>query len=211
MRLVPLLPAMLLFASSQSSAQTRSQTTAPPAAAPSPLAGTWESLDRSQGGIGSIMIFAPGDSVKAIVSVMVDGRYTRDGNRVQLTHDDGNRTELTVAITGDTLVQTTAGKSVSMIRVSGSGPDSGIVGRWRFPYEAPQMPVVLGTMEYTADGVNRLRLPLQTRAGTYSISGSELTVRLPDAPPQTGTFSIDGDVLTLQRPDGTRVRFARTR
>ena len=186
MRVAPWL-ATLLLAAPQANAQ--------PATAPSPLVGTWESEDRAQGGMGSIMVFAADNSALAIVSVMVDVRYTRNGNRVNLTDPDGNRVTYTVVISGNTLVQTTPQKTVRMTRIPGTGPDTGLVGKWRFVYEAPNAPPLQASMEYRADGINRVRMALQTQAGTYSVSGTELTLRFPNAPTETTPFSIEGDVL----------------
>lgn len=206
MRLTPLFAALSLLAS-----QTAAQTTAQAGTAPSPLIGTWESMDHSPGGMGTIMVFAGDNSVLAIVSVMGDLRYTRNGNRIQLTNPEGGRIAYTVTITGDTLVQRTREKTVKMTRIPGPGPDTGLVGKWRFPYELPQQPARQGIMEYRTDGINRVRVPLQTLAGSYSVSGSELTLRFPNAPPQTAAFSIDGDTLTLHGPDRTEGRFTRAR
>lgn len=202
MRLAQLLAALSLVAS---------QANAQPASTPSPLIGTWESIDRAQGGIGGILVLAADNSVLSMVSVLSDDRYTRRGNRVQITSSQGDRLDMRVVITGNTLVQTSEGKSVNMTRIPGSGADTGIVGKWRFPYVSPEGQTLQGTVEYTGDGVARLRLPLQTKIGTYSVSASELTLRFQGAPPETSTFSIDGDVLILQRPDGAKARMARTR
>ena len=202
MRLTPLVAALALLAS-QGSAQS--------AAAPSPIVGTWESLERIQGGMGSVMVFAADNSALAIVSVMVDARYTRNGNRIQVIDTDGSRVTYTVVVTGNSLVQTTREKTVRMTRVPGFGPDTGLLGKWRFVYEAPNAPPMQASMEYTADGINKVRMAVQSQAGTYSIAGNELTLRFPNAPTETRPFSIDGDVLTLQGPNGTRGRFTRAR
>ena len=202
MRLTPLLAALALVCA-EASAQ--------PATAPSQLVGTWESLERIQGGMGSVMVFAADNSALAIVSVMVDARYTRNGNRIQVIDTDGSRVTYTVAITGNTLVQTTREKTVRMTRVPGFGPDTGLLGKWRFVFEAPNAPPMQASMEYTAEGINKVRMAVQTQSGTYSVSGSELTLRFPNAPVETTGYSIDGDVLTLHGPNGTRGRFTRAR
>ena len=205
MRLAPLLAALTLIGS-----QTSAQTTVQAATGPSQLVGTWESIDR-QGGQGSIMVFAPDNSMVAIVSALIDGRYTRNGNRVRFTDVEGMRGDVTVVVTGNTLVQSKGRNSITMTRVPGHGPDTGIVGKWRYPYEVAPGRTLQATTEYTTDGVVRLRLPLQALAGSYSVSGNQLTLRIPNTPPQTGPFSIEGNVLILQRPDGAIARLARTR
>jgi hypothetical protein len=202
MRLTPLIAALALVVSDTVAQQ--------PTTTPSPLVGTWESIDRDQGQ-GSIMVFAADNSVAAVVSIMADGRYRRDGKRIHVTHADGITGDFSVVIVGDTLIQTKSGRSTRMTRVPGSGPDTGIVGKWRFRYEAPGMSARQATMEFTADGVHRIRLAVQTMVGTYSVSGSELTMSFSNIPPQTSTFSIDGGVLTMRRPDGAIARMARAR
>jgi hypothetical protein len=67
-------------------------------------------------------------------------------------------------------------------------------------------------IEYSADGMMRLRVPLQTEAGTYVVSGDKLTLRAvtPAVGEKTVEYVVSGDKLTID-PAGQARGFLRIR
>ena len=181
---------------------------------PPQLLGTWEALAPRETGIGATLVFADKGSVTVTTGVMVNARFTREGAleamMVRVTEPDGQSTGMTVIVVADTLTQYLDDSVVRMIRVPGFGPDTGLVGKWRFTREMRPGTTVTGFVQYTADGAMRMRIPLQSQSGTYTVSGSDLTFALPD-PGETGRFTLVGDTLTIAFPGRPEDRYVRVR
>lgn len=170
---------------------------------PPQLIGTWEALEPRENGIGATLIFADRGSFTITTGILLNARYTRDGALeamiVRVTEPSGSTTDMTVIVVADTLTQYVDDSVVRMTRVPGFGPDTGLVGKWRFTREVRPGKTVTGFTQFTADGIVRVRVPVQTQSGTYTVSGNELTLALPD-PGDTARFTIAGDRLTIEFP-----------
>lgn len=205
MRLVTCVCAASLLAG-QAPAQT---TNAPPG-----LIGTWEALEPRETGIGATLTFAEKGSFTITTGVLMNARYTRDGTLeamiVRVAEPNGSTTDMTVIIVADTLTQYVDDSVVRMTRIPGFGPDTGLVGKWRFTREVRRGTTVTGITQFTADGIMRVRIPLQSQSGAYTVSGNELTLALPD-PGETARFTFVGDTLTIAFPGRPPDRYVRVR
>lgn len=182
--------------------------------APPGLIGTWEALEPRETGIGATLTFADRGSFTVTTGVLMNARYTRDGALeamiVRVTEPGGGTTDMTVIVVADTLTQYVDDSMVRMTRVPGFGPDTGLVGKWRFTREVRPSATVTGFTQFTADGIVRLRLPLQSQSGSYTVSGNDLTLALPD-PGETARFTIVGDTLTIEFPGRPPDRYVKVR
>ena len=181
---------------------------------PPRLIGTWEALEPRETGIGATLTFAEQGSFTITTGVLLNARYTRDGALeamiVRVTEPSGGTADMTVIVVADTLTQYVDDSVVRMTRVPGFGPDTGLVGKWRFTREARPGTTVTGFTQFTADGIVRVRLPLQSQSGSYTISGNDLTLALPD-PGDTARFTIAGDTLTIEFPGRPPDRYVKVR
>ena len=190
------------------------QAAAQSANTPTPLIGTWEAIEPRETGIGATLTFADKGSFTISTGALVNARYTRDGPLeamiVQLAEPSGRTTDMTVIIVADTLTQYVDDSVVRMTRVPGFGPDTGLVGKWRFIREARPGATVTGFAQFTAEGIMRLRIPLQSQSGTYAVSGDNLTLALPD-PGDSARFTIVGETLTITFPGRPPDRYVKVR
>ncbi|HEY4953752.1 MAG TPA: hypothetical protein VII02_02585 [Gemmatimonadaceae bacterium] len=174
----------------------------------SPLVGRWDAVTRSDGGIGVMMTFTADGKMSVVTGAMLDYRYELDGTTLKLFPPGDRAMIATVSFAGDTLVQTAGAESNKLTRAPGSPAGSGILGRWTYMHYTG----VPAFIEYSADGMMRLRVPLQTEAGTYVVSGDKLTLRAvtPAAGEKTVQFIVSGDKLTID-PAGQARDFLRIR
>lgn len=128
---------------------------------------------------------------------------------VQVAEPSGKTTDMTVIIVADTLTQYVDDSVLRMTRVPGFGPDTGLVGKWRFTRELRPGTTVTGFSQFTAEGIVRLRIPLQSQSGTYAVSGDNLTLALPD-PGDSAHFTVVGDTLTIAFPGRPADRYVKS-
>lgn len=181
---------------------------------PPQLIGSWEALDPRENGIGATLTFAHNGSFTVTTGVLVNARYTRDGSLeamiVQVAEPNGEDTDMTVIIVADTLTQYVDDSVVRMTRVPGFGPDTGLVGKWRFTRETRPGTTVTGFIQFTAEGIMRVRIPLQSQSGTYTVSDNKLTLALPD-PGESARFTLAADTLTIAFPGRPADRYVKVR
>jgi hypothetical protein len=167
-----------------------------PSAPPTSLVGTWEAVTRSAGGLGSIISFAPDNTMSFTLGAMVDMKYKRARDSLFIIDPQNGVNAFKVSILRDTLVMVNQGREQRETRigptVSGADP---VIGRWTYQHYTG----VPAFEEYTPGGDFRLRVPIRTLQGTYVALGDSAMMHLPG--PGGGDravrFSVVGDTLQL--------------
>lgn len=162
------------------------------------LAGTWDAITRSHGGIGSTTLFGPDSTFTLVLGAMVDMRYRIEGSKFTFFSDQpGNQSSeaQTLTFVGGSPVLSGNGCSRKLKRLDAATPDSGLVGRW----QSMHMTGVPAYEEYTADGRTRMRVPIQVQKGSYSITGNTVAFHTltPRREDWSAEFSLKGDTLTF--------------
>ena len=116
---------------------------------------------------------------------------------------------------------------IATLLLTACGGSSAIVGTWKvdtaaleaeiaaMPEEEQAMAqMAMGmmgdmTVEFTSDNKVKLSIMGTEQEGTYSVSGSTLTVTMPDQEAQSGEFSVSGNTLTMKGPDGENMQLLR--
>jgi hypothetical protein len=160
-----------------------------------PLEGYWESVEHSNGGIGSALVLQLDGTYKQITTVMVDSTYTyRDGKLVMVDPDDfGTSTIISVRIDGNILHQTSNEEEVTMERFGSlqAGTPS-IIGVWMFKHDAGG----IAYMRYSSDGRCQLRLPLHEFYGVWSVSHKTISFDR-DSKKSKAQYEVTEDRLLL--------------
>ena len=165
---------------------------------PAGLVGTWDAITRSHGGIGSTVLLSPDSAFTLVLGAMVEMKYRIEGNKFTFFSDQlGNQSSETQTLTfvGGSPVFSGNGCSRKLKRLDTETPSSGLIGKW----QSMHMTGVPAYEEYTAEGLTRLRVPIQVQKGSFSITGNTvvfhtLSPRLEDWSAQ---FSLQGDTLTF--------------
>lgn len=202
------------------------------------LFGTWVAVHRSLGGLSSMCTFRPGGELSLSLGAIVDAWYKIEGDKLIKPSGSsvpGAKPEVTrFRVEGDTLYEQHSGKqgSVEMryLRVgkaeTGSAP---IVGVWRA--NATASSITQGQrrsgrqvdkrtaqtmadmmnhqfLEYTRDGLIKLRLAMHTTPGRYNLASQTFTLAAKGAtassPTRAGRFRLENGLLFLTQPDGKR-------
>ena len=107
-------------------------------AAPSPLLGSWEAVNRSVGGLGSTIGFGPDNTLSFTMGAMADLTYRRSGDTLFVTSPERDLPAARIAFVGDTLIVTTNGKQQRETRgihakraAACTSPDSHSAGQLR--------------------------------------------------------------------------------
>jgi hypothetical protein len=165
------------------------------------LVGLWESVSASKGGIGNNIELRPDGSFVAAVTVIVDLRYeTRDGKlyiaknpQEPISYETG--VEFKIDNTALTLVGQNGEKEVKD-RIGPKISDS-VVGKYRYRHYTGG----IAYEQFTADGILKFRLPMQSTHGCYLAAGKEIKISFPNREPRTLQYNLgsDGLVLTDQK------------
>jgi hypothetical protein len=162
------------------------------------LAGTWDAITRSYGGIGSTTIFWPDSTFALVLGAMVDMKYRLEGSKFTFFSDqpgkEGSETQ-TLTFTAGHPVFSGNGCSRKLTRLDPLAADSGVVGRWK----SIHMTGVPAYEQYTADGLARLRVPLQVQKGSFSIAGTSVLFHTtsPRREDWSAGFKLNGDTLAF--------------
>ena len=173
------------------------------------LAGTWESVSRSQGGIGQILELRRDGTAIRRAAAMVDFTYKLDGDRLVASFTDPKTGKVQetvhhVRFEGDRLIQSAQGRDLKLTRVQPGRPGSPqIVGVWSYPHEAGGTALVM----YTPDSRMVFRLPMRSDRGTWSGAPTELTMSF--SGPRTLRYHVDGDRLVLTDDQGKTHEYRR--
>jgi hypothetical protein len=173
--------------------------------AQSQLLGTWVSVQRSLGGLGSTLAFLPDGKLERSFGPIVEGWYEIAGDKLiePPSTVNGAPRISRFRVEGDTLfIRSEKGSAEARFTRIGKKPESAsIVGIWR-PVEKPQgdprLAAALGReiREYTRDGLTKFRLPLQTQTGTYDVSSASIKLDRP------ARFRLDKGLLIVMTAEG---------
>ena len=175
------------------------------------LVGKWESVARSQGGIGHTFEFHSDSTASLTPGAMVDFTYRLEGAQLVMVFTDpssGSVTEDTVEvhISGDTMIQRDPESGQETRLVRSKAPEAGnppIVGAWSFEHYTGGTAFQI----FTADGKAHLRVPFDVERGRFTVSGHTLTLFMKET--LVYRYTIDGAVLTLTPADGRPRQYQR--
>lgn len=178
------------------------------------LLGRWESVNRSRGGLGSIIDFNADGSLTTTIGAIVDFTYEVNKGRLTTTYVDPQtgkieKTTNAIRFEGDTLVEKNGngrGNDIRMTRQTAANPSEPLLGTWRYPHYSGSTAFVT----FTKDGRRLLRVPLTVDAGTWVATSDQLTMQIAAREPITTTYHIDGDVLTIN-DHGKESKYKRAR
>jgi hypothetical protein len=201
---------------------------AQPAPRESQLLGTWVSVQRSLGALGSMCTFLPGHKMEMSFGAVVEGWYRVEGDKLIQPpgKTNGEPTVTRFQVKGDTLYQRPEKGNTEMrlLRVGkAEAREAPIVGVWRPELQTTARSIMeeqrkagheVDAMtaegmayianhrfqEYTRDGLIKLRIPMRTTAGTYDTSSQ--TFVLEGETKQTGRFRLQDGLLVLTQPNG---------
>ncbi len=171
------------------------------------LTGSWVAVHRSSGGLGTILTFLPDSKLDANYAAIVETWYRTEGDKfVQPSGSsapDAKDVVVRFHVEGNTLQFEPEGSLPTRFTrvgnaVKGAPP---IVGRWQVD---PQR-----VIEYTRDGLIKVRYPMNTKSGTYDAAAKTFT--LPD---RSGEFHFENGLLIFSgepfvRADATKADLAR--
>ncbi len=189
------------------------QATPAPAAASAALLGQWESVARTEGGIGNILEFHPDGRVSQISASMVDADYTIEGDWLRTVWKDpntGKTSEIDTQVEFEGrdrfLERASDGTGDSWSERIGDAPraSSPIVGQWCYIY----LDLLPSYREFTRDKMFN-RLPVVVLRGRYSVAGDALTVQMQDQPPGQYPFRIENGLLLIRSRDGSEKQYRR--
>ena len=186
---------------------------AAPVAVENDLLGTWVAVQRSLGGLGTMITFLPGGKLEMSFGAIVEGWYRVDGDKLIEPPEtiNGKPTVSRFRIERDSLYlrcDGCPGAETRLLRVGHAQAGApAIVGRWRDeppPKDAPaEEKAMSGAFrEYTRDGLTKFRLPMNTEAGTYDLTKQTVTLQKP------AHFRVENGVLILA--DGKEMKFVRS-
>jgi hypothetical protein len=176
------------------------------AAAPRIL-GQWESVARNKGGIGNIIEFKDDGTVTQISAAMSDATYSLQGEWLRLFYLDEstgkvNESDTLVELQGpDRFVEKADDGSEQSWSERIGARDSlttPLVGQWCSVF----LDTLTSYKEYTPTGKAFTRMPFVVLRGTWSVSGSDLTVRILGQPEAKYPFRIEGGQLVIKNKEG---------
>jgi hypothetical protein len=194
------------------------------AAAPSfaQLEGVWESVQRSESGVGMTYHFRPDGTVCASPGAMVDFVYRyANGNVAVLNADLTEEPETVMAfrLENGQLVVETGNAAPPLVRVEPEeGADDSVTGVWKY-IDTDASDEELGGIEaalirrntrirFTSTGKTLLRIPFRVDCAPYRIEGSTLHMER-NGQPISPAFKVEENSLVLTAHTGSQAAFTR--
>ncbi len=178
------------------------QGTRPPEAV---LLGHWESVGRTEGGLGPMMEFAPGGLIVFMPGAVVDEPYRMVGDTAVVEMPPEG--QLRYFFRGDTLIALGPQGGPTVAYRRRSAPVAGaprLVGTWSAvavdttASEPARRAFARATTAFTADGQSHLRVPFRSDTASYRIAGDTLVITSAAAAGETRVrYAIADAVLTL--------------
>jgi hypothetical protein len=173
-------------------------------AAQSPsLIGTWEAVRRTGGAMGSVWTFLPDGKLEMRAGPMVESWYIVKGDELIEPPESkapGAAPQISrFRIEGDTLIKQQGNGELRFTRI-GKAPVAAtpIVGAWRIGN-----PGTDARLEYTPDGLAKVRIVLRTMHGTYDAVNKTFALTPENSnASRGGRFRLEGGLLVLTQPDG---------
>jgi len=174
--------------------------TAAPLFAQNDVIGTWVGTQRSAAGLGMILTFESGGKLESSIAALVETWYRIDGDKFfQPGATPADKT--TVAkfhFEGDTLVfnhENDPPLRLTRVGTAEKGVPP-IVGKWKVDEQK--------TIEYTNDGLIKVRYPITTNAGTWDAATSSLVM-----PAGKGQYKLMNGMLILKMYGADEQQFIR--
>lgn len=175
--------------------------------APTQHLGLWESLKRSNTGMGDAIELVGNGSTRRFRVSMSDARYHIEGDSlilhtivpegVEMDSADIPRIAMEFSITHDTLMRRLPPHTYWLERLAGERvPDRPIVGTWRVRRSTHNL-TVHKFEQYGADGILHERMPGVMDPGFYTVSDDTLFLNYDGKPKKQIHFEIHGDTLSL--------------
>jgi len=205
--------ALAILPPAQNAAGSRPPQTA---AAPSPsIVGQWESVARNKGGIGNIIEFNADGTVTQISAAMSDATYQLQGEWLRLFYTDEatgkvNESDTIVELQGSDRFVEKAEDGTEQAWSERIGPRASettpLVGTWCSVF----LDTLTSYKEFTATGKAFTRMPFVVLRGTYSVEGSDLTVRILGQGEGKYPFRIENGQLLIKNKEGVDRAYKRS-
>src|SRR2546423_10347728 len=186
---------VLLFVPSLALTHAMGTTSPIPFVDDDPLLGRWEWNRTSYGGIGNTMEFATADQLVFTYTVLLNGSYRTEGDRLmvrmqptsQAASEPAREDTVLFAVHGDSLLRWMPPHPDTLVasRVPASKSRAGLTGQWSYPY-AQRMSPALARMpgikdaivfeSFTANGGFHFRIPLRAMPMSYRRQADTLLV-----------------------------------
>ena len=180
-------------------------------AATGDVIGTWASVARTKGGLGSQWVFGPNGVAMFTFGAVVDFRYETNGSELKLTLDstDGSPPPAPsvqeFSVQGDTLtVSPNNAEQRQVMSRTGKGiASSPLVGEWTYKHYTGGP----AYMRYAGGGRAQLVVPMKTLKGTYQIENGSARINLPGE--QSAILARVGEdgALTIRDQQGKETMF----
>jgi hypothetical protein len=194
------------------------------AAAPSfaQLGGVWESVQRSEGGVGMTYDFRPDGTVCVAPGAMVDFVYRHANDKVTVLNADLTEEPETVMafrLENDQLIVEAGNAAPPLVRANPEeAADGSVTGVWKY-VETDASEEELGGAEaalirnntrirFTSNGKALLRIPFRVDCAPYRIEGSTLHMER-NGQAISPTFTIEDNSLVLTARTGSQAAFTR--
>jgi len=184
-----------------------------PLPAAAQLAGQWESVERTAGGVGELIEFRPDGTARQVSAAMGDATYELREDWLVTYWKDRSTGKVSVLanrveLEGDELLQKDEqGNLVSRMRRVGAGRGASLSGVWC----SEDGPGLTTWTEFTGDGAMFIRLPIRELTGRYWLSGDQLAVELEGSTRREFQYKVIDEVLTVTPPGGTAKEFRKAR
>lgn len=188
-----------------------------PTPVPSPgpsILGQWESVARTQGGIGNILELRADGRVTQISVAMGEADYVVEGEWLRMFWKDPETGKISEV---DTRIEFEGSDRFLEKGEDGGGDawserigepvrgQSPLIGQWCSIY----LDTLTTYREFTPGRMYN-RLPIQTLRGRYSISGEKLDVQIDGQPPGQYPFRLENGLLVIRSRDGSEKQYKRT-
>lgn len=171
--------------------------------------GLWESVKRSNTGMGDAIELEGNGSTRRFRVSMSDARYHIEGDSlifhtivpegVQIDSADIPRIAMEFSISNDTLMRRLSTQTYWLERLAGERVlDNPIVGTWRVRRSTHNL-TVHKFEQYGADGILHERMPGVMDLGFYTISNDTLILNYDGKPKKQIHYEIHGDTLSLAK------------
>tara|TARA_R110002072_G_scaffold195331_1_gene352653 strand:- start:134 stop:769 length:636 start_codon:yes stop_codon:yes gene_type:complete len=171
------------------------------------LAGLWESISVSRGGVGHNLEFRIDGSYTTATTVLVDLRYEIRDGEFFMSHNSGEEidfsngarieeTETDFTLTKDDVVEVKTKQTPT--------EEKTIVGTYVYRHYSGRM----AYEKYTDDGKVIFRLPIESKSGCLKLDENMIFLQA-DEGQREFTYSMRGENLHLEESDGTRYAYKR--
>ena len=171
------------------------------------IVGRWRSLETSKGGIGAVWEFRSGGTVDYSLGAVVEMPWRIENNQLILppATTDGPEQKYTLKWLGDNKLRwETEGGATELARVGDrSDPGNPIIGEWIENREMGGLKLEARYLFY-ARGKLLLVIPFAIQHGSYTISGSALSLNIPGRKTPELRFKLVDNFLVFTDSEGGR-------